>query len=246
LSARSPICRGPTFEEPLKLMNGQPVPEDKARSGEGSFAPPYQSPWQFIEEEAPERVPEAKPASSTRSAEFRPPALPVGPPVDPTERTDAALTQAESWEGLARRLEVFRPEAASEPGREDAYEEEMDGPDTGLSGLRKLLLSPGLRGASKPKPLAVHVDESARSLEEPPAHRVPPRAYTPLPRGPAGADRSAAPPAQESQSPKASFESEEKDHAWTDGENTRRDRRDPVDPVEILPSWRGQYKKKKK
>jgi hypothetical protein len=26
--------------------------------------------------------------------------------------------------------------------------------------------------------------------------------------------------------------------------NARRDRRDPYDPVDILPSWRGQYKKK--
>jgi hypothetical protein len=42
------------------------------------------------------------------------------------------------------------------------------------------------------------------------------------------------------------FESEEKEHIRLEGENARRDRRDPVDPVEILPSWRGQYKKKDK
>jgi hypothetical protein len=230
----------------LKLVNGQPAPGDQARSGEGSFAPQYQSPWQFIEEEAPERAPEAEPTSSTRPAESRPPALPVGPPVATTEKTDAAKSQPESWEGLARRLEAFRPEAVSEPAQEDAYEEEMDGPDTGLSGLRKLLLSPGLRGVNKAKPLAARRAEAATSLEETPMQRVPPRSYTPFPGTPAGEDRSAASPAQESLSPKALFESEEKEHVWMDGENARRDRRDPVDPVEILPSWRGQYKKKKK
>lgn len=230
----------------MKLVNGQPAPGDQARSGEGSFAPQYQSPWQFIEEEAPERAPEAEPTSSTRPAESRPPALPVGPPVATAERTDAANAQPESWEGLARRLEAFRSEAVSEPAQEDAYEEEMDGPDTGLSGLRKLLLSPGLRGVNKAKPLAARRAEAATSLEETPVQRVPPRSYTPFPGTPAGEDRSATSPAQESLSPKALFESEEKEHVWMDGENARRDRRDPVDPVEILPSWRGQYKKKKK
>jgi hypothetical protein len=66
-----------------------------------------------------------------------------------------------------------------------------------------------------------------------------------LPRGPAGEQRSAAPLAQEPPASKVSFESEEADHAWVDGENARRDRREPVDAVQILPSWRGQYKKKK-
>jgi hypothetical protein len=170
----------------------------------------------------------------------------VGPPVATTEKADAAKAQTESWEGLARRLEAFRPKTVSEPGQEDACEEEMHGPDTGLSGLRKLLLSPGLRGVNKAKPLAARGAEAASPVDETPMQRVSPQSYMPLPRGPAGEDRSAAPPKQESQSPQASFESEEKEHAWADGENARRDRRDPVDPVQILPSWRGQYKKKEK
>lgn len=246
LPARFPICRGAFFEEPLNLVNGQPVPEDQNRSGEGGFAPQYQSPWQFIEEAAPARTPEAEPASSTRPAETRPPALPVGPPVATTGTTDVAKAQAESWEGLARRLESFRPEAVSEPVQEETYEEEIDAPDTGLSGLRKLLLSPGLRGVNKAKPLAARGIEASRPPLEPPVQRVPPRSYTPFPGAPAGEDRSAASPSQESPSPKAMFESEEKEHIRLEGENARRDRRDPVDPVEILPSWRGQYKKKDK
>lgn len=246
MPARFPICRGASFEDPLNLVNGQPVPEDQKRSGEGSFAPQYQSPWQFIEEEAPERASRTEPASSTRPSESRPPALPVGPSVVTTGTTDAAKAQAESWEGLARRLETFRPEAVSEPAQEETHEEEIDALDTGLSGLRKLLLSPGLRGVYKAKPLAARGAEASRPLVETPMQRISPLTYTLFPGAPAGEDRSAASPAQESRSPKALFESEEKEHVRLDGENARRDRRDPVDPVEILPSWRGQYKKKNK
>lgn len=243
-AARFPIYCGASFEDPLKLLNGQSVPGDQPRSGDAPFVPQYQSPWQFIEEEPPARAPEAEPANSLRPAVIRPPALPMGPSVATTEKTDPTQAQAESWEGLARRPEAFRPEAVSEPGREEAYEDESDAPDTGLSGLRKLLLSPGLKGVNKAKPLPARVAEAARPLQETPAQRVPARSYTPFPGAPAGGDRSAQ--AQESLPPKAAFESEKKEHAWADGENTRRDRRDPVDPVEILPSWRGQYKKKKK
>jgi hypothetical protein len=168
-------------------------------------------------------------SAGDQSSMIQPPAARLKPYPDAFRAEDRAFLQP--------------AEAAAE--REEAYEVEMDGPDTGLSGLRKLLLSPGLKGVSQAGPLAARGAETARPQQETPAQPVPPRSYTPFPGGPAAEDRSAAAPTQESQSPKASFESEEAEHAWADGDNARRDRRDPVDEVQILPSWRGQYKKKK-
>lgn len=155
------------------------------------------------------------------------------------------MSQAKAWELLARRLEAFRPQAFAVPEQDEASEEAMDGPDTGLSGLRKLLLAPGMK-ANLSRQTAPQGVESAAPAEGLAVQQMPPRSYTPLPRGTAGKDMSAASPREAQAARNPPFESEEKEHAWEDTDNARRDRRDPVDPVQILPSWRGQYKKKKK
>jgi hypothetical protein len=245
LAFPNPICCGTCFGGPLKLLNGQSAPEDQTGSGEDILAPQSQSPWQFIEEELPERTPGPELVASTRVTEFRPPALPVGRAAGATEKGATEMSQAEAWELLARRLESFRPEPASDLVQEEASEEEVDGPDTGLSGLRKLLLSPGMK-ASQSREIAAQGAAARPPVEALPVRTVPPRSYTPLPRGPAGKDESAASSRENSGARNPPFESEEKEHAWDDADNARRDRRDPVDPVQILPSWRGQYKKKKK
>jgi len=229
----------------LKLLNGQSDPEGQAGSGEDLAAPQFQSPWQFIEEEPPERTPGPELVTSTRVAEFRPLALPVGEAAAATEKGDAGMAQSEAWELLAQRLEAFRPEPLTDLGQEEELDAELDGPDTGLSGLRKLLLSPGMK-ASQSREIAAQGAAARRPVEVPLAGKVPPRSYTPLPRGPAGQDRSDVSARENSGAQNPSFESEEKEHVWDDADNARRDRRDPVDPVQILPSWRGQYKKKKR
>lgn len=173
-------------------------------------------------------LPEVEAAASARFLGSRTPALPLGSPAMTSEKADVAMAQAEAWERLAQRLDAFRPEPYPKAPAEAERKVEMDGPDTGLSGLRKLLLSPGLGGVNKAGSLAARGAETAS---------------TPLPQGPSGEEKSAA--SQKFPSPKAPFESEEAEHAWVDGGNARRDRREPVDAVQILPSWRGQYKKKK-
>jgi hypothetical protein len=100
--------------------------------------------------------------------------------------------------------------------------------------------------ASQSREIAAQGAAARRPVEVPLAGKVPPRSYTPLPRGPAGQDRSDVSARENSGAQNPSFESEEKEHVWDDADNARRDRRDPVDPVQILPSWRGQYKKKKR
>jgi hypothetical protein len=44
--------------------------------------------------------------------------------------------------------------------------------------------------------------------------------------------------------PKSVVEKRETEHSRANNGTSRRDRREPYDDVEILPSWRGQYKKK--
>jgi len=106
-----------------------------------------------------------------------------------------------------------------------------------LSGLRARFASMGLQGLVKARAAAAQAPKDSPAVVAPPEQSVPARTYTPFPGDEplqsaaiSSTTRAAASP--DSRPPNDSVE------------KTRRDRRDPYDAVEILPSLRGQYKKK--
>ena len=106
-----------------------------------------------------------------------------------------------------------------------------------LSGLRSRFASMGLKGLIKARAAAAEARKASPTVEAPPEPPVPARTYTPFPddeprHGAAVLSTSPLTASPDSRPPNDS------------AENTRRDRRDPFDAVEILPSLRGQYKKK--
>jgi hypothetical protein len=76
-----------------------------------------------------------------------------------------------------------------------------------------------------------------------------PHAYTPMPQPPVRNDSFYASPTlvtapPEFLPPKPLVETTDKERSKASAAKGRRDRRDSFDDVEILPSWRGQYKKR--
>lgn len=133
-------------------------------------------------------------------------------------------TPGQVLEQLARRIDTFRPQPAPGP----------EGPDdraTRLNGLSNLFLALGLKGLNDEGPSAVQESVPPPLVEQgaEPQIEARPYTYTPFPKAPAK---------------KPSGEGDERKAGWAHAVNTRRDRRDAYDGVQILPSWRGQYKKK--
>ena len=156
---------------------------------------------------------------------------------------------AQSWDHIPA---SYSPQPAA-PETDDLQaspkpEEQAFNAATRMSGLRNLIYSLGLKNAHSNK----EDDEQPAPL--PPAEPLLQRpaftnSYAQVPYTPAAngaASRAAtlvtAPP--EILPPKPMVEQNEKHHAPVGASASRRDRRDTYDDVEILPSWRGQYKKR--
>jgi hypothetical protein len=124
---------------------------------------------------------------------------------------------------------------------------------TRMTGLRNLIFSLGLKNVNRPADARLQEAEAAMPYE--PVHERPVYAqpYPPMPQGPDrqanyGPSPTLVTAAPEFLPPKPLVETtdREKDADWSTASAARRDRRDAFDDVEILPSWRGQYKKKKR
>jgi hypothetical protein len=119
---------------------------------------------------------------------------------------------------------------------------------TRMSGLRNLIFSLGLKNMHQTA--EAEKEEASFAVPEEP---VRPRPQYPRPAAPIHHDsvwnepHSASPDLVTAQPeflpPKPVVENTGKDHHRSPNGTSRRDRRDTVDDVDILPSWRGQYKR---
>ena len=157
----------------------------------------------------------------------------------------------ESWERVSNRLDDFQPETAPETIREPEPEEAPYNAATRMSGLRNLIFSLGLKNLNK---AAKSEDEEAEFVPQPgrgTERQVGARPFAPVP-SPVNSSRSSASGASPTQvtatpeilPPEPTADKSDKERSWSSKSKGRRDRRDAYDDVEILPSWRGQYKKK--
>jgi hypothetical protein len=179
---------------------------------------------------------EHQPAGST-------PQTPVAPPSYPE------TLPAQSWERLPTRSDSFQLETAAEPECKPEAEETPFNAATRMSGLRNLIFSLGLKN--------MHQEEDERELAAEPPPPVEPvrqrqvhtQPYAPMPQVPPRRESESASPTlvtapPEFLPPKPLEETAENEHRVNGKSTSRRDRRDTYDDVQILPSWRGQYKRK--
>jgi hypothetical protein len=185
-----------------------------------------------------------------KPASFDPvPAAPAAPIAEPP-----AEAPAQSWERLAARGNGITG-ADARSGSED--ENSHTTTASRLSGLRGLFLP---RGQKSPK----NTSENEAPVERPLPPAAPKPEYKPeytdyarVPAAPAGpvpvaaaAVRSAAPVGvqviaePEFLPPKSVVVMMDKDQGQLDDNSVRRDRREAYDDLQILPSWRGQYRKR--
>jgi hypothetical protein len=119
---------------------------------------------------------------------------------------------------------------------------------TRLSGLRNLLFSLGLKNLNRQGEPEGQEPEEPLSQEEVAARQAYARSYQPVQHPPvreyAGASPARVTAAPEFLPPQPEAEEPQQEHSWSNPSTSRRDRRDAYDEVQILPSWRGQYKKK--
>jgi hypothetical protein len=143
-----------------------------------------------------------------------------------TEQVRAEQARAE--QARAEQARTAQAEADSHPGA------------TRLSGLRNVLFSLGINNLHKAKESEGQHDQPLplRVAEVQPV--VYHRTFVPYTESVAGAPSTVVTTAPEFLPPQAAPKGRQSD---SDGA-ARRDRRDAYDEVEILPSWRGQYKRK--
>jgi hypothetical protein len=190
-----------------------------------------------------------EPQQPVRGREPQPDA--VSPAARVAPKHDPETPPAQSWERASNRLDHFQPETAPEAAHEPEPEETPYNAATRMSGLRNLIFSLGLKNLHKEEERR---DEDAESVLQPgrgterqvfAKTSAPTPASVSLSRSSASDDSPTlvtAPP--EILPPKPAAEKTDKERTWTSKATARRDRRDAYDDVEILPSWRGQYKKK--
>jgi hypothetical protein len=177
------------------------------------------------------------------------PTAPQSAPVAP--RSSPETHPVEYWEHISNRLDDFQPEIAPEAVHEPEPEETPNNAATRMSGLRNLIFTLGLKNLNKE---AKPGDEAAESAPQPgrgTERQVNVRSFTPAPAqpGPSRSSVSSASPTlvtaqPEILPPEPSTEKMDKERSWKSKSVARHDRRDAFDDVEILPSWRGQYRKK--
>jgi len=178
-------------------------------------------------------------------------------PAAPTSAAAAQIQDLETppveyWEHISTRLDDLLEETApDEAVHEPEPEETTYNTATRMSGLRNLIFSMGLKNLNKEAKPGVEEAESAPQPGKGTERPANARAFAPAP-APVSSSRSSASDASptlvtappEILPPEQAAEKTDKKSSWANKIKARRDRRDAFDDVEILPSWRGQYKKK--
>jgi len=211
-------------------------------------------PWWLADVDPIANVPVA--AAIPRQARVREPEratafYPVPPPSEPQPE----MPPAQSWERVSSRRNDLVPAASAEEVQRAGEEDNPNDAASRLSGLRNLLFSLGLKNLNNAQVPSAHDDESLPQSEAGSEYEgykqihTAPQEPAPVPVAPAKsnvADTSVrlvtAQP--EFLPPKSVVVTIDKDQAQQTGATNRHDRRDAFDEVEILPSWRGQYRKK--
>lgn len=222
-------------------------PEPAAPRQETPAPPPVREDKPVVASQ-PTVVPEtqAEPAEPVDSEETQ--VFTTQPAISAPE-AHAPTPPAQSWERVSSSSDAVAPEIAAEPAREEEPSESANSAASRLGGLRNLLFSVGLKNMSQGREAREAQEEYEQPIEEEFEETVPARTFTPIPDLPAQAAATVtsprlvtAPP--EFLPPRPEHDSAQKGHSWSNPATSHRDRRDSFDEVEILPSWRGQYKKK--
>jgi len=230
-----PAVSGPGLAQPTEAEPQRPVrPQPEPERAQELFEPPVAATFRH---DLPERsIPEQKLKETEIEAATPPVTRPVTPP-------------AQSWERAPSILSEIKPKAAVEEVNQAEAEEDATNAASRLSGLKNLLFVLGLKdlhkGEEPQEPEAEALPEPERVSERPAFVH----AYASAPAAGARnrAARTSSPhvtAAPEFLPPGPKAEKAEKENLWQNDAAGHRDRRDAYDEVQILPSWRGQYKKK--
>jgi Mrp family chromosome partitioning ATPase len=196
--------------------------------------------------------PQWAPQWATPQGDAQASAVPPAPRMPQAQMAAQSVPQPESempwWLSDARPQRETAATAASRPAEEDTSLIS----ESRLSGLRDVLFSLGLNNLNKSHEAELH-EEAAIPIPVPVREREPERpyygqAFVPYPE-PEQETVRATPThviaAPEFLPPRETIGAQGKRRSWEESSVTaRRDRRDTVDEVTILPSWRGQYRKK--
>jgi hypothetical protein len=115
-----------------------------------------------------------------------------------------------------------------------------------MTGLKNLIQTLGMKNPPRPPEPVPVTPLPVEPVQQRPVY---PRAAAPIPQAPTWKNEPSpsptlvtAPP--EFLPPKPLVEKTDKENSALNGGTSRRDRRETYDDVEILPSWRGQYKRR--
>jgi uncharacterized protein involved in exopolysaccharide biosynthesis len=201
-------------------------------------------------------------AFSPQEQSRAPEATPVAKPVPPAFRPEPQMPPARTWEDASSGHDDFfvaksAPIAQTIP-KEKPLRDEEEAPNvetSRLSGLRGLLFNLSLNnldkaGASAPQE-AVSLPPQKTVLpkrETAVEHTASGQAFVPFPEPASTPANAADGDAARRVTAQPEFlppkPAKGKEDVWGNEGKGHRDRRDPYDEVEILPSWRGQYKKR--
>jgi len=235
--------------EPQPILQRLNSPAQAQESNQEKPTQDTDMPWWLADIDAPAKEPVSE-AIPRQARERGPEAAAAFYPVPPQPE----MPPAQSWERVSRRNDLV-PAAPVEEVQSAGEEENPNDAASRLSGLRNLLFSLGLKNLNNAQVPSAHDDESLPQSEAGSEYEgykqihTAPQEPAPVPVAPAKsnvADTSVrlvtAQP--EFLPPKSVVVTIDKDQAQQTGATNRHDRRDAFDEVEILPSWRGQYRKK--
>jgi len=214
-----------------------------AAPSQGAAQSEFDAQNQRMPQSHPDPVPEPRQPLRGREPQREPaaPAAYAAPRHEP-----AAPSQAQPWERAPRQREEVQPESDFAGSGIYQQADPQYNAATRMTGLRNLIQTLGMK---TPPPEAFEQAAQASRPPEPVQPRpVYPRTPPPMPQPPAWNNVTGASPTlvtapPEFLPPRPMVEKEEKERSSSNN-STRRDRRDTYDDVEILPSWRGQYKRK--
>ena len=185
-----------------------------------------------------------------RGREPQPVAAPRSFPIAPVNYPHAPPTQ--SWERLPSRFDALEDAATLETTRQRGPEETANIAAARMSGLRNLIVTLGLKNMRPAGETEMPAFETqAPPVEDPRQRPAKTRTDTPnqsqqVPgrQNPEGASSTLVTAPPEFLPPRLRFEKADREDSASGRSTSRRDRRDTYDDVQILPSWRGQYKRK--
>jgi Mrp family chromosome partitioning ATPase len=223
--------------DPATAQGAQAIATELRPAGVASIprpAPPPVQSW--------DRLPRVPAAAAAVSSHGRKPAVAVSAAADSFVAYQPAVP-------IDRSLSVgWKPAAVSEEFREVEPEENASGLATRLSGLRSLFSVLGVKDQPKAAEPAAKEAEVARPFE--PANNrtdytkgmaLTPALATPIGSGAVNASPKLVTATPEFLPPRPTVE--EAENSKPSRFKNRRDRADDFDDVQILPSWRGQYRK---